>query len=104
MQFVDQALDELDQPPMRRPKKITPKIKSSEGLRKIGKSCDLHLIETNIVTDKINTQFNIEFAAMSSSFLNQVELGMRKQVIDRALKLCHGIDTITSVDLIFKKF
>lgn len=103
IQFIDQALNEFDQPPMQRPKKIAPKIKSSEELRKIGKRCGLHLIETNIVTDKIDTQFNIEFAAMNLNFLNQLEIGMRKQVINRALKLCRGVDTITSVDLIFKK-
>lgn len=103
MKFIDQALNEFDLPPMRRPKKVARRVKSSEGLRKIGKRYGLHLIETKMVTDKIDTQFNIEFAAMDLNFLNQIELGMRKQVIARALKLCRGVDTITSVDLIFKK-
>ena len=103
MQFVNQALGEFDQPPMHRPKKPARKIKSTDGLRKIGEICGLHLLETKIVTAEIEAQFNIEFAAMDFNFLNQVETDIRKQVIDRALQLCRGVDTISSVDLNFEK-
>jgi len=103
MPFVDQALDEFNQPPMQRPKKPAPSIKSSAGLRKIGKDCGLQLIETNIVTEEIDTQFSIEFATMSSHFLNHFEEDLREQVIDHAVKLCHGVDTITTIGLLFKK-
>ena len=104
MQFVDQALNEFDQPLMHRPKKTARRIKSAKRLQKIGEACGLHLLETKIVTTEIKTQFNIEFAAMDFNFLNQVETDIRMQVIDRALKLCHGVDTISSVDLYFEKF
>ncbi len=103
MQFVDQALSKFDQPPMHRPKKTTQRIKSADGLRKIGEVCGLHLLDTKIVTTEIETQFNIEFAAMNPNFLNNVETDIRKQVIDRALKLCRGVDTISTVDLKFEK-
>ena len=103
MQFVDQALSEFDQLPMHRPKKTARRIKSAGGLRKIGEACGLHLLETKIVTAEIETKFNIEFAAMDFNFLNQVETNIRKQVIDRSLKLCRGVDTISSVDLNFGK-
>ena len=103
MQFVDQALGEFDQPPMHRSKKPARRIKSADGLRKIGRACGLHLLETKIVTADIKTQFNIEFAAMDVNFLNQLGTDMRQQVIDRALLLCRGVDTITSVDLNFEK-
>ena len=103
MQFVDQALGEFDQPPMHRPKKPARKIKSTDGLRNIGEVCGLHLIEKKIVTAEIKTQFNIEFAAMDFNFLNQVSTEIRKLVIDRALQLCHGVDTISSVDFNFEK-
>ena len=78
MQFVDQALSEFDQPSMHRPKKPARRIKSEDGLRKIGELCGLYLLETKIVTAEIETQFNIEFAAMDLNFLNQVETDMRK--------------------------
>ena len=103
MLFVDQALDEFDQPPMPRPKKPARKIKSADGLRKIGDACGLHLLETKIVTTEIKTQFNIDFAAMDSKFLNQVNTDIREQVIARALQLCSGVDMISSIDLKFKK-
>ena len=103
IQFVNQALNEFDQPPMHRPKKTARRVKSADRLRKIGEVCGLHLLETKIVTTKIETQFNIEFAAMDFNFLNQVEADIRMQVIDRALKLCRGVDTISSVDLNFEK-
>ena len=103
IKFVDQALNEFDLPPMNSPKKSTPRIKSKEELRKIGKSCGLHLHETNIVTTEIETQFSIEFAAMGFNFLNQVEKGIRAQVIARALELCCGLDTISTVDFKFEK-
>lgn len=103
MQFVDQALSEFDQPPMHRPKKTARRVKSADRLRIIGKLCGLNLLETKIVTTEIETQFNIEFAAMDFNFLNQVETDIRMQVIDRALKLCRGVDTISSVDLNFEK-
>ncbi len=103
MQFVDQALDEFDQPPMHRPKKPIYKIRSANGLRKIGEACGLHLLKTKIVTAEIKIQFNIEFAAMNVNFLNQLETELRMQVIDRALQLCRGVDTISSVDLKFEK-
>lgn len=103
MQFVDQALNEFDQLPMDRPKKLARRIKSADGLLKIGRTCGLHLLETKIVTADIKTQFNIEFAAMDVKFLNQLKADIRQQVIDRALQLCRGVDTISSVDLIFEK-
>lgn len=103
MQFVDQALCEYEQPAMRRPKKTLRRIKCEDGLRKIGEVCGLHLLKTKIVTAEIETQFNIEFAAMDFNFLNHVETNIRKQVINRALKLCHGVDTISYVDLSFEK-
>ncbi len=103
IQFVDQALSEFDQSPIHYPKKTTPRIKSEEGLRKIGKACGLHLLETKIVITEIETQFDIEFAAMDSNFLRRVEKDTRKQVINRALNLCRGVDTISSVDLLFEK-
>ena len=103
MQFLDQALAEFDQPPMHRPKNPARRIKSANGLRKIGEACGLHLLETKIVTTEIETQFNIEFAAMDSNFLNQVETEFRMPVIDRALQLCRGVDIISSVDLKFEK-
>ena len=103
MQFVDEALGEFDQPPMHRPKKPKRRIKSADGLRNIGKVCGLHLLAKNIMTTEIKAQFNIEFAAMGMNFLDQVEIDIRKQVIDRALQLCRGADTISSVDLKFEK-
>ena len=103
MQFVDQALGEFDQPPTHRPKKTARKIKSADGLRKIGQACGLHLLETKIVTADIEARFNIEFAAMDVNFLNQLGTDIRQKVIDRALQLCRGVDTISSVDLIFEK-
>ena len=103
MQFVDRALREFDQPPMSRPKKTVRRIKSADGLRKIGNLCGLHLLETKIVTAEIETQFNIEFAAMDFNFLNKISTDIRKRVIDRALQLCRGVDTISSVDFNFEK-
>lgn len=103
MEFVDQALYEHNQKLMRRPIKATRRIKSVERLRKIGDICGLRLIETKIVTAEIESKFNIEFAAMDLNFLNYIETSIRKQVIDLALKLCCGFDTISVVDLHFKK-
>lgn len=103
MQFVNQALGEFDQPPMHKPKTPARRIKSANELRKIGDACGLHLLETKIMTTEIETQFNIEFAAMDSNFLKQVETEIRMPVIDRALQLCRGIDIISSVDLTFEK-
>ena len=103
IQFIDQALHEFDQLPMHLPKKTASRIKSEEGLRKIGKACGLHLLETKIVITEIETQFNIEFATMDSKFLHRVEKDIRKQVFNRALNLCRGVDTISSVDLCFEK-
>ena len=103
MQFVDQALSEFVQPLMHRPKKPARRIKSADGLRKIGEVCGLQLLETKIVTSEIETQLNIEFAAMDFNFLNEVSTEIRKLVIDRALQLCRGVDTISSVDLNFEK-
>jgi trans-aconitate methyltransferase len=103
MQYVDQALSEFDQTSMHRTKEIAPKIKTAEGLRKIGVACELDLLEPKIVTAEIETQFNIEFAAMDPNFLNHVNKDIRKKVINRALKLCQGTDTISYVDLCFKK-
>ena len=103
MQFVDQALGEFHQLPMHSPKIIAPRIKSEEGLRRIGMACGLHLLETKIVLTEIETQFNIEFAAMSNNFLHQFEKDIRKQIIKRALLLCNGVDTISSVDICFEK-
>lgn len=103
MQFVDHALAEFDQPPMHRPKNPACKIKSTNGLRKIGEACGLHLLETKIITEEIETQFNIEFAAMNSNFLNQIETELRALIIDRALQLCRGVDIISSVDFKFEK-
>ena len=88
---------------MLRPKKSICNIKSANGLRKIGEACGLHLLETKIVTTEIKIQFNIEFAAMNANFLNQLGTEVRLQVIDRALQLCRGVDTISSVDLKFEK-
>ena len=103
MQFLDQALGEFDQPPMSRPKIPARRIKSANELRKIGEAYGLHLLETKITTAEIETQFNIEFAAMDSNFLNHVETELRIPVIDRALQLCRGVDIISSVDLKFEK-
>ena len=88
---------------MHLPKKTASRIKNEEGLRKIGKACGLHLLETKIVITEIETQFNIEFATMDSKFLHRVEKDIRKQVFNRALNLCRGVDTISSVDLCFEK-
>ncbi len=85
MQCIDQALSEFDQPPMQRPKKTEPIIKNTAGLSKIGMSCGLHLIETEIETTEIETKFSIEFAAMNNKFLSHVKNDIRIQVIDRAL-------------------
>lgn len=103
MQFIDQALREFGQLPMHSPKAIALRIKSEEELRKIGMTCGLHLLETNIVLTEIETQFNIEFAAMNNNFLHQVEKDIRKKIINRALNLCSGVDTISSVDICFEK-
>ncbi len=103
MQFLDEALAEFDQPPMHRPKNPAYSIKSAKELRKIGAVCGLHLFEKKIVTTEIETQFNIEFAAMNSNFLSQVETEIRTLVIDRALQLCRGVDIISSVELKFEK-
>lgn len=88
---------------MYRPKKTVQRIKSSDGLQKIGEQCGLHLLEKNIVTTEIEKQFYIEFAAMDSIFLNQLDTKMRTQVIERALELCRDIVVISSVDLKFEK-
>ena len=101
--FVDQALAEFGQSPPPRPKKPVRRIKNADELQKIGASCGLRLVETNIVTAVIKAQFNIEFAAMDVNFLNHVRPGIRAQVIDRALQLCHGVDEMSLVDLKFKK-
>ncbi len=101
--FVDQALSEYDQAPMHWPEKLKTKIKSAEGLRKIGKVCGLQLLEANIMTVDVDTKFNIEFAAMDPCFLHQVSADIRISVLERALNLCHGTDTISVVDLKFQK-
>ncbi len=103
MQFVNQALSEFNLPPMIRSDKNPTRIKSKEGLRKIGKSCGLHLCETKIVTTQIKTQFSINFAAMSLNFLDQVEKDIREQIIARALEVCDSIDTIFTVEFKFEK-
>ena len=103
MQFLDQALAEFDQPPMHRPTIPAHRIKSARELWKIGKACGLHLLETKIATAEIKTQFNIEFAAMDSKFLNEIEAEIRAPIINRALQLCQDVDTISSVDLQFEK-
>ena len=103
MQFMDQALAEFGQPPMHRPKIPRRRIKSANLLRKIGEACGLQLLETKITTAEIETQFNIEFAAMDSKFLNEVETEFRMPIIDRALQLCRGVDKISLVDLQFEK-
>ncbi|QMU60844.1 MAG: methyltransferase domain-containing protein [Gammaproteobacteria bacterium] len=102
-QFVDQALHEFYLPPMKPPNKISSRIKSKERLEIIGNNCGLQLNEMNIVTTNIDTRFSIEFAAMDYKFLNQVEKGIREKVIARALELCRGIDTISTVDFKFEK-
>ena len=103
MQFLDQALAEFDQPPMHRPENSAYSIKSANELRKIGEACGLRLLETKILTTEINTQFNIEFAAMNPNFMNHVEKELRMPVIDCALQLCRGVDIISTVDLKFEK-
>lgn len=104
MEFVDQALTEFDLPPFTRPTKTVPMIKSAEELTMIGKSCGLDLTEVNIVTNEIDSKFNIEFTAMSANFLKEVNDVVRKQVIERSISLCKGVDVISSVDLCFKKY
>ena len=103
MEIVDHVLSEFNQPPLHRPKQPARRIKSAQGLQKIGAKCGLHLVEKKIVTTEIKTQFNIEFAAMDPKFLNHVDLDIRKQIIDRAIKVCRGVDTISTVDLCFEK-
>jgi len=103
MAYIDQALAEINFPAMKRPSKATPNLKSTESLSEIAACCGLHLAETEIITTEIETKFNIDFAAMSSNFLAEVDADIRKQVIARASILCEGVDTISSVDLCFKK-
>ena len=103
MNFIDQALGERNLPLMNCPLKTTPNIKSTQDLEIIGKRCGLRLVEADIVTTEIETQFNIEFAAMSSNFLNEIENDIRQQIIDRAITLCKGVDRISSADFCFEK-
>ena len=102
-QFVDEALIESNLPPMKHSKKPMQKVKCEVELNKIGAQCGLHLVGKTIVTDEIATSFNIEFAALNSSFPHPMSVETRAQVINRAIELCHGVDTITSVDLKFEK-
>ncbi len=101
--FVDLALCESGERPLPRPKRAPSRLRSADGLRRIGEACGLHLQEKQIVESRIETRFNIEFAAMTDIFLDHVAPVRRERIINRALELCTGIDTIFSVDFRFIK-
>ena len=101
--FVDLALDENGERPLSRPKRMPPRIRSADRLRSIGAACGLHLQDKQIVESRIETRFNIEFAAMAATFLDHVASVKREHIINRALELCIGIDTVFSVDFRFIK-
>ena len=100
-EFVNLALCESGEQPLPRPKKVPPRLRSAEGLRRIGEACGLHLQDKQIVESRIETRFNIEFAAMTNTFPGRVTPARREHIINRALELCTGIDTIFSVDFRF---
>ena len=103
MQYVDQALSKFNQPLALRLEKTVPTIKSTEELRDIARGCGLDLIEVEVITNKIESKFNIEFAAMDDEFLGHINNDIREEVINLALELCQGNDIISIVDLCFEK-
>lgn len=101
--FVDLALGESREQPLPRPKRTPPRLRSADRLRRIGEAYGLYLQEKQIVESKIQTRFNLEFAVMADTFLDHVAPVKRERIINRALELCTGIDTIFSVDFRFIK-
>ena len=102
-EFVNLALCESGERPLPHPNRAPPRLRSAEGLRRIGEACGLHLQDKQIVESRIESRFNIEFAAMTDTFLDHVASVKREHIINRALELCIGIDTIFSVDFRFIK-
>ena len=101
--FVNQALREHNVPTLPPVNKAMRRLRNLKTLCKTGENYGLQLTKKEIVAEQLDAKFHIEFAAMTPSWLGQLETNKREQIINRAMELAEGTSTIFCVDFTFSK-